>query len=96
MTTGDDFEQYLLGVLASNLKRRFKLSNKQILDLLKKEDQMSLPFSIFTPELGMLESSCIYMHDTLKLGFNEIAELLKRDYKTVWSSYNKGKKKLDK
>ena len=32
----------------------------------------------------------------LKLSFKEIAQLLKRDYKTIWTSYNKAKNKFEK
>ena len=42
---------------------------------------------------GMQDSKGVYMKDKLKLSFTEIARLLKRDYKTIWTSYNQAKKK---
>ncbi|MDA1196389.1 MAG: hypothetical protein O2779_00295 [Nanoarchaeota archaeon] len=44
-----------------------------------------IPLSVFSAELGMQEAVC---SDLVKKGksFKEIAALLHRDYKTVWSA----------
>lgn len=59
----------------------------------KKKEEIVLPASIFNDKLGMLEAASLYLKDELSLSFNEIAKLLKRDYKTIWTSYSKAKKK---
>ena len=87
--------QVNLNILLFNIKQRFNLSNKELIEL-SKEKQVFIPISIFNKELGMLESISLYLKDKLKLSFKEIAQLLKRDYKTIWTSYNKAKNKFEK
>jgi len=89
------------GIFNSDLSRvlaLIKKKNAQVEDeiqkLQPKKEQIKLPISIFNKKLGMLEAASLYLKDTLNLSFNEIAELLQRDYKTIWTSYNKAKKKL--
>ncbi len=55
---------------------------------------VTFPISIFNKKIGMLESICLYLKDEMKLSFKEIANLLKRNYKTIHSSYQKAKVKV--
>ncbi len=91
-------EQIRIDVLLSNIKKRFNLSSEEIIGLFKEEkeekEEIKIPISIFHEKLGMLESISLYLRDELRLSFRQIAELLKRDYKTIWTSYSKAKKKL--
>jgi len=88
-------ERVKIDLLLSNIQRKFDLSADELIELFKEEEkEMSLPISIFTKETGMLESASLYLKDELKLSFNEISRLLKRDYKTIWTSYNMAKKKM--
>ncbi len=57
---------------------------------------VTFPISIFNKKLGMLESICLYLKDEMKLSFKAIANLLKRNYKTVYTSYQKAKEKVRK
>lgn len=82
-----------IDVLLSNIKKRFNLSAEEIIELFK-EDEIKIPISIFDDKLGMLESISLYLKDELNLSFNQIARLLKRNYKTIWTSYDKAKKKV--
>ena len=81
-----------LNILISNLKTKLNLSNKEINDLVKED--ISIPISIFSSDLGMLESICLYLKDELNFSFKNISNYLKRDYKTIYSSYNNAKNKL--
>jgi len=79
-------ERVKIDLLLSNIQRKFDLSADELIELFKEEEkEMSLPISIFTKETGMLESASLYLKDELKLSFNEISRLLKRDYKTIWT-----------
>lgn len=82
-------------VLLSNIKQKYNPSQAELAELIQ-EKEISLPISIFSKKLGMLEASSLYMRDELGMKFSDIAELLKRDYKTIWTSYSKAKKKIDK
>ncbi len=91
-------EEIKVDILLSNIKKRFNLSAEEIIGLFKEEKQgeeITLPLSIFNDKLGMLEAASLYLKDHLRLSFSEIAKLLKRDYKTIWTSYNKAKKKME-
>jgi DNA-directed RNA polymerase specialized sigma24 family protein len=81
--------------LLASVKRKHALVEKEIERVLEKEKkEISLPISIFNDKLGMLEAASLYLKDELKLSFKDIAKFLRRDYKTIWTSYNKAKKKL--
>jgi len=81
----------------SNVKKKYILTEEEIKGIIeKREGEIVLPISIFNEKLGMLEASSLYLKDKLNLSFNDIAKLLKRDYKTIWTSYNKAKKKIKK
>jgi len=80
-------------LLLLNIKEKLKLSDKEIKELGSTKD-IKIPITIFTSKLGMLESIVLYLRDDLGLSFRLIASLLKRNYKTVWTSYNKAKKKI--
>ncbi|MBU0628338.1 MAG: hypothetical protein KKC75_04055 [Nanoarchaeota archaeon] len=80
-------------VLAS-VKKKHLLIEEEVKGLLtRKTEEIVIPISIFNEKLGMLESASMYLKDELKLSFKEIAKLLKRDYKTIWTSYSQAKKK---
>jgi len=84
-----------IDVLLRNIQKRFNLSAEDVIGLFKEEEkEIVLPISIFNEKLGMLESASLYLRDELKLSFKEISGLLKRDYKTIWTSYTKAKKKV--
>lgn len=87
-------EKIKIDVLLRNIQKRFNLSAEDVIERFKEEKEIVLPISIFNEKLGMLESASLYLKDELKLSFKEISGLLKRDYKTIWTSYNKAKKKV--
>lgn len=81
--------------LLSSITKKYILTEEEINELIeKRQEETVLPLSIFNEKLGMLESASLYLKDEKNLGFKEIAKLLKRDYKTIWTSYTKAKKKL--
>ena len=59
---------------------------------LKKEIN-NIPFDIFSNRAqGPLEAIVCYLKDVSNLSFRQIANLLNRDYNTIWLSYKNGKK----
>ena len=81
--------------ILSRVRKKHVLVENEIKTLLKKlQTEIVLPISIFNEKLGMLEAASLYLKDEQNLSFKEIARLLKRNYKTIWTSYNKAKKKL--
>ncbi len=55
--------------------------------------ELSIPLTIFSNKLGALETITKYLKENLKLNYNEIAEILNRNQKTIWTSYKKALEK---
>ena len=67
-----------------------KLSNKIIIEFSK----YYLPISIFVDRnYAILESIVKYLKENYNLSYHEIAILLKRNDRTIWTVYNRAKKK---
>lgn len=66
----------------------------QIKDISEQNQLVLIPSSIFKDrKLSVLESLVEYMHDKENLAFKDIAKLLNRDGRTVWTVYDRLKKK---
>jgi len=82
-------------VLIEHIKDKTGLSSKEILSELEgKEPKETIPISIFNPDLGALESIVKYLVEEEKMQQKDIARILNRDLRTIWSTYDKAKKKL--
>ncbi|MFH1642460.1 MAG: hypothetical protein ABIC04_06195 [Nanoarchaeota archaeon] len=62
-------------------------------DLFSKLSEIDIPLDIFVKELGSFEAIVKYLKENLGYTYHEISELLNRDERTIWNSYNKSKKK---
>lgn len=61
------------------------------------ESKLEIPISIFSSrKLSVLESIVYYIKENYDLTFHEIALVLKRDDRTIWTVYQKAKKKMTK
>jgi hypothetical protein len=53
-----------------------------------------VPCTVFLDRsLGPLQALTLYTRDEMKFSFNEISQMLNRDYRTVWLSYQNGKRR---
>jgi hypothetical protein len=65
-----------------------------LLGLLAASDDASLPASLFdNRDLGILETAVKYFHEEEKRPLSEIAKLMNRDRRTIWSTYRFAQKK---
>jgi parallel beta-helix repeat protein len=64
-------------------RRKKKDSKKYVLE------RLTIPITIFSRELGALESVVKYMKENLQMNYNAISELLNRNQKTIWTAYHK-------
>ncbi len=56
---------------------------------------ISIPLSIFeNRKISVLEAISVYLKDSSHLSFHEIAKQMNRNDRTIWTSYTRGKKKL--
>jgi len=53
----------------------------------------SIPVSIFNKKLSPLETICKYLHENLRLSYEEISKLVDRSNKTIWQACNNAKRK---
>ena len=81
--------------MIENLKAK-GFSDKDILKLFsKKEKELVIPIGVFqNRSLGLLESLTLHLKDRVGLSYHQIAVILNRDDRTIWTSYNQAKKKL--
>jgi len=56
--------------------------------------EQNIPVSIFQNKLGILENIVLHLKDTCELSYHNIALLLKRDDRTIWSTYQTAVRKL--
>lgn len=87
-----------LKTLSKELKTKYNLSTKQLLEILEQsfkliEKEDFIPTSIFQTKLAPLESLTKYLKENLNYNFSKIASLLNRDQRTIWSAYQSSKKK---
>ncbi len=81
-----------LSKIVRELNERYGLDNEKIIQMIGFE-QENVPVTIFNKKLGALEALCRYMKDYRGKSYSEIAKLLNRDQRTIWSSYNNSRKK---
>ena len=94
-------EELSLSEISKNIKRdernvwhiydnaRKKHSEKFVV----KEVKFWIPIGIFSEKLSALESIVFYLKEKFSLTYHEIAILLKRDDRTIWTVYQRAKKK---
>jgi hypothetical protein len=89
-------KQEIILLLTKEIKKKYKLNNKELVQLteIKEEtEKQTIPLSIFKHKSGALESLCRYMKENLNIKYREIAGLLQRNERTIWTAYNKAKQK---
>ncbi|MBU2496919.1 MAG: hypothetical protein KJ767_02580, partial [Nanoarchaeota archaeon] len=69
------------------LKAKYKLSKEELIKVITKE--IEIPITIFSKELGALETVVKYMKENLGMNYSEIALMLDRDARTIWTAYKK-------
>ncbi len=62
------------------------------------EEQLEfIPTTIFRDRsISVLEAISVYLKDVKGMTYHEIAVLINRDDRTIWTCYHRAKKKLDK
>ena len=73
------------------LKQDNKLNDEDVLKIIKQHTP--IPISIFRNS-SPLESLVKYLKDNLNLSLHEIASLVNRDQRTIWTTYNNAAKKI--
>ena len=94
---GMSFKEISLMTVKSNktvwqLYRNSQNKSKKRIEI--KKGLVGIPFEILrNKKLSTLELVVRFLKDEIGMSFNSIASRLNRDYKTVWTSYNRASKK---
>lgn len=94
-----DNDLQALNTFMENFSDKYQISYDQLLEQLRKMQQGSskpvlIPSSILREKkLGILEAVTKYFKEVLSLSYHQIAILLKRDDRVVWTTYNRAIKK---
>lgn len=84
-------KEKILDILVNHLKDEHNFTSNKIKELF---DMKYIPVSVFKSKLGPLESLVKYMKEELELNYHSIAVLLKRNDRTIWTTYSNANKKL--
>ena len=87
-----------IGVLLNrderNIWHTYKNANKKHTPKLKVTfSKYFIPISIFQNKLSVLENIVLYLKDELSLSYHAIAVLLERNDRTIWTMYQRARKK---
>jgi predicted DNA-binding protein (UPF0251 family) len=83
-------DQRTIWVTYANAKK------KKIVLNIEENSQFNLPISMFVPRtFSILETVVFYLKTAQNLSFNQISELLGKNYRTVWTVYRRALKKVE-
>ncbi len=84
----------LLRSIVRFMKLNHDLSLKELVSIYSEvSPEETIPVSIFSKDLSPSEALCKYLKDNRELNFHEIALLLNRDDRSIWTSYARARKK---
>ena len=89
-------KEKIIRLLINEIKKKYRINNQEISRLIKSKEKIEIPANIFSKELGALEALTKYLKENLAMSYKEIAELLNRNERTIWTAYNKAKQKQEK
>ncbi len=84
----------LLKSIIHFMKQNQQLALPELINIYSESSpEESIPVSIFSNKLSPSESLCKFLKDNRTLSFHEIAVLLNRDDRSIWTSYTRASKK---
>ncbi len=92
----DRSKSELLDLFVKHLQQEHKLNIEESNSLVGgKEKEVLLPISIFdNRKLSALETITKYLKENKKLSFHGIGEMLNRNERCIWTTYNNSRKKM--
>ncbi|MFH1787274.1 MAG: hypothetical protein ABH811_00560, partial [archaeon] len=89
-------KEKIIRLLILEIKKKYSLNNKELSDLIDLKLEIEIPIGIFVNKLGALESISKYMKENLNMDYCEIAKLLNRNERTIWTACKKASEKQKK
>ncbi len=89
--------QLILQQVISKLREKDQLDLPNLINLYQRSTpEKLLPLSIFTTSLYPIEAITKYFHEEEKLSFSQIAEILNRNPRNIWTAYHRALQKQKK
>jgi hypothetical protein len=88
-----NYEEQILKSFLEFLKEKCNIQSSDIIKLLKENEQIQIPCSIFNKKLGCLESIVKYLKEEKELNYEKIALFLFRKPGPIGVTYRNAKKK---
>lgn len=89
--------QLILQQVISKLREKDQLDLPHLIKLYQRSTpEKLLPLSIFTTSLYPIEAITKYFHEEQELSFTQIAELLNRNPRNIWTAYQRSQLKIKK
>jgi hypothetical protein len=80
--------------VAGQIERRYRMTPRQVVEYLAAPQQIAVPLALFANrKLGVMETIVKYLREEENLQWKEIAKLLNRDNRVVWTTYQKAQRK---
>jgi hypothetical protein len=84
-----------LKLLLEHFKESYQINPEELINLLEKPKEGTIPLSVFrTGSLSSLEIIVKYLKENLSMTYHQIAVLLNRNDRTIWSTYNNSLRKF--
>lgn len=74
--------------LAHEIQSRYDLAPSQVIEIIQRPGYY-IPLKIFSSKMGIMESVIKYLRENQLLTNKQVAELLNKNPRTTWTSYNK-------
>ena len=88
-----------LNILIGYIAQEKGVSSDEIIKLIVKggkQDEIEIPACVFNDKLSALETIVKYLKENIGLKYSEIAKLLNRNDRTIWTTYSNSRKKYSK
>lgn len=93
--TGNEIDvKQALKVIINSLKKQGDISFTELQDMYYGKKEKYVPVSVFATKLSPGEALCKFMKENLGMKLVEIAEMLGRDQRGIWTNYNNALKKM--
>jgi len=89
---------YILNTLPSNYTSQHNPlsphhNRRYAIEATSETSSLLIPLSLFSSQASTLQALVVYLHDHIGLSFQEIANQLNRNYKSIWTTYSQTSKK---
>lgn len=90
-----DHQQISMSSIASQVGRSYRAvwGSYHKEGIIVKDTAYYIPIEVFSRRLSILEAAVSYLKDHYQLKYSDIARLLDKDDRTIWTTYKRAKKK---